>query len=207
MIRIHKTPGILKWLYPSLTWERESENQIHLTFDDGPQPDVTNWILAELDKYDAKATFFCVGQNMEKYPDIVKETISRGHKVANHTFDHLKGWTTDDAQYISNISKCDRHLTVVKGSEKNLFRPPYGRIRRSQIKALTDNYEIIMWSHLSWDFDVNVNIRGSLTHLKKAESGSILVFHDNEKSFKNVKSMLPELLVFYNERKYKFSTL
>lgn len=207
MIQIHKTPEILKNIYPKLTWKRPSENEIFLTFDDGPHPEVTPWVLQELNAQNAKATFFCVGENIEKHTEVASRVVEEGHVIANHTFNHMKGWRTPTLDYVANIRKCDEIIRDIQPLSNKLFRPPYGRIRRDQIRRLAPKYEMIMWSHLSWDFDKNMSAFRSLRRLKKAQPGSIIVFHDSEKAFKNLQALLPPLLSFWNSQNYKFSTL
>lgn len=201
-MQFHKTPRILHSIFPELTWRKHSSEAIYLTFDDGPHPEITNWVFETLDNFDARATFFCVGENLSKYPEIQSKAIEKGHVVANHTYNHLKGWETDNARYIQNIDKCDQHIE----KPNNLFRPPYGRIKRSQIHLLKDR-EIVMWSHLSWDFDKNMNHNRSIELLSKANPGSILVFHDSIKAFDNLKIILEPILEKLSSRRLLFKTL
>ena len=207
MIQFHKTPKILEKIYPALEWKKESLNELFLTFDDGPHPEITSWVLKELDRFDAKATFFCVGENLKLHPETAKKIVSTGHHIANHTKDHSKGWEIPNQDYFRNISACEEEINNVQQKENRLFRPPYGRIRKTQIEELKSKYQIIMWSHLSWDFDKNLNISKSIKSLKIAKPGSIIVFHDSEKSFDNLKILLPEVLTHWSSLNYKFSTL
>ncbi|MEM6830761.1 MAG: polysaccharide deacetylase family protein, partial [Bacteroidota bacterium] len=178
-------------LYPSLVWKKNTENkELYLTFDDGPHPVITPWVLEQLDKVNAKATFFCVGENLEKYEDVAIETLRRGNLIANHTHNHLKGWKTSDEVYINNIEQCERIIQRISPQKNPLFRPPYGRIKKGQINSIKPHYDLIMWSHLSWDFDPKLAIRKSIRAMKKADSGSIIVFHDSKKSFQNLKKLL-----------------
>ncbi len=204
---LQQTPGLLKRIYPSLTWKKESENEIFLTFDDGPHPTITRWILDELDKYQAKATFFCVGENLSLFREMAEETRSRGHMLANHTFRHENGWKTRSKNYLKSISACNDLLAEMVNCSNQLFRPPYGRIKRNQISEVRKNYEIVMWSHLSWDFKKNLDISSSIENLQKAQLGSIVVFHDNEKSFGNLKKILPPVLEHWSSLNYEFSVL
>ena len=206
MIQLHKTPSLLRKIYPNLIWEKESEDEIFLTFDDGPNPDATPWVLELLKEYEAKATFFCVGQNLVKYPDVAHKTVEEGHLLANHTFNHLKGWATRMNEYRENISLCSEELKKLQQPD-SLFRPPYGRITKKQIAQLKDDYRIVMWSHLSWDFDSKVNIKRAIKRLKVANPGSIIVFHDSQKSFNNLKKVLPPLLSHWSSLNFKFNTL
>lgn len=204
-MRFYKTPFITRWLYPSLIWKKSSNDSIYLTFDDGPNPEVTPWVLEELNKVGAKATFFCLGRNAKNNESLVEEIKKNGHLIANHTFSHLKGWKSNDAEYLKDVKKCDEVLSAF-GIENNFFRPPFGRIKRSQVSALK-NKRIIMWSHLAWDFDQNLDYQKSLKALKRAKPGSILTFHDNEKAFENLKKILPELLNHFKSKGFRIETL
>ncbi|MCP4460545.1 MAG: polysaccharide deacetylase family protein [Cytophagales bacterium] len=193
-------------MYPNFVWEVETnKKEIFLTFDDGPVPEVTEFVLEELKKYDAKATFFCVGENLKKYPDVAKQVVIEGHAIGNHTFNHLKGWRTNNHTYHQNVLKCEEQLKEFH-QDKLLFRPPYGRIKRAQAKALS-NYKIVMWNRLSWDFGKNLNHKKAIHYLTDASPGSIFVFHDNKKSFKNMSVLLPVVLKYYKERDFEFKAL
>ena len=201
-----KTPFWLRWLYPSLTWRKRNRSKtIYLTFDDGPIPEVTPFVLETLKMYNAKATFFCIGDNIRKHPDIFEKVKQEGHLAANHTFNHLRGWSTADEIYVNNYSKCE-HLT---GS--GFFRPPYGRIKRSQIeklRSLNPDIKIIMWDVLSGDFDLKLSPEGCLKNvLGNTESGSIVVFHDSLKAFDRLEYTLPRALEYWQKKGYKFETL
>ncbi|MGG9971274.1 polysaccharide deacetylase family protein [Ferruginibacter sp. SUN002] len=202
-----KTPRWLKKIYGSCEWDVPVTNvkTIYLTFDDGPHPTITPFVLNELNKYDAKATFFCIGNNVETYPEIYKQVITEGHSVGNHTFDHLNGWRTDTVKYLQNIAAAEKLIN------SDLFRPPYGRISRSQIKALVDrvpSLRIIMWSVLSGDFDNTISTEKCLDNvLENAGDGSIIVFHDSEKAFKNLQYALPETLKYFSKKGYQFKNL
>ncbi|MEM0938581.1 MAG: polysaccharide deacetylase family protein [Bacteroidota bacterium] len=195
MIRFYRSSFFHKRLYPSLVWEKESNQSIYLTFDDGPTPQVTSWVLDQLKKVEAKATFFCLGKNLNQHPSLANRMLSEGHLLANHTNGHLNGWLCSDTDYLNDIRRCELELKKL-GVNNRLFRPPYGRIKRSQIKKLRYK-EIIMWNLLSWDFDSRMNISRSLRFMQSATPGSILVFHDDLKSFENLKIMLPKLLQYF----------
>ena len=202
----------LSALYPSLVWRRKvKEKVLYLTFDDGPIPEVTEYVLEELDKYKVKATFFCVGDNIQKYPEVFKKIITKGHGVGNHTFNHLKGWKTDDKIYFENILKCEeeiaRHSSLVTRHSK-LFRPPYGLIKRSQIRQLKDQYEIIMWDVLTGDFNKDLSCENCLNKaIKYTQKGSIVIFHDSIKAEKNLKYALPRFLDHFINQGYRFELL
>jgi len=201
-----KTPWLLKKLYPALTWHKKRDSPcIYLTFDDGPIPIVTPFVLNILKQYNAKATFFCIGDNISKHPDVYQAVVDAGHRVGNHTYNHLKGWKTDDETYVANYLKCDEQL------HSNLFRPPYGRIKKSQaakLQALNPNLEIIMWDVLSGDFDLNLTPENCLKNVKKhTENGSIVVFHDSLKAFPRLEYTLPLALEYWSDAGYRFEVL
>lgn len=208
MIQIHRTPELLKKLYPSLIWDKKpDEKELYLTFDDGPHPEITSWVLDTLSQVEGRATFFCVGENLARNTPVAQRALIQGSVIGNHTQNHLKGWKTDDARYLENIVACEQVITHLIDGENRLFRPPYGRIKRSQVQAIQSRYQIIMWSHLSWDFDPKLSVRTSIKNLKKADSGSIIVFHDSVKAYKNLKKLLPELLTYWSDNGFKFAVL
>lgn len=196
-------PRIFQLFYPSLCWQKKSNTKtIHLTFDDGPHPEITLQVLDFLDQYNAKATFFCVGENVQRFPDIFDEVKNRGHKVGNHTYNHLNGWKTSFRDYLNNVHKCNN---LVKS---NLLRPPYGKISFAQISALKKEFQIVMWSVLSYDFDRETSPEQCFCYAtKKTESGSIIVFHDSVKASKNMLQTLPKVLKHYSDLGFSFSTL
>jgi peptidoglycan/xylan/chitin deacetylase (PgdA/CDA1 family) len=201
-----KSPLLLKWYYPSLTWNKSrTEKVIYLTFDDGPIPDVTDFVLKTLKDQQVKATFFCIGDNIRKHPSIFQRLLDEGHQVGNHTYNHLKGWKTDDATYLENFEQCQ----TLTGT--NLFRPPYGRIRKSQIKNIRSRYpemKIIMWDVLSGDFDLNLSPESCYHNVDKyVENGSIIVFHDSLKAFERMQYALPRVISNLKAQGYQFATL
>ncbi|WP_046743934.1 polysaccharide deacetylase family protein [Kordia zhangzhouensis] len=209
-----KTPKLVKWLAPSLIWEFSvSEKSIYLTFDDGPIPEVTPWVIEQLSKVNAKATFFCIGDNVEKYPEIFKQLIREGHAIGNHTQHHVNGWRTSNTSYIQNVDKAEKTFSNLIDSKKNskpyLFRPPYGKITPSQIKRLTKlDYKIIMWDVLSADFDTTINSEKCLENvIKNTKKGSIVVFHDSLKAFEKLQFTLPKVLQHFNKLGYEFKKI
>ncbi|UKT62812.1 polysaccharide deacetylase family protein [Pedobacter mucosus] len=207
-----KTPLLLKWYYPSLTWNKSrTEKVIYLTFDDGPIPNVTDFVLKTLEAFNAKATFFCIGDNIIKHPEVFQRVKNDGHAIGNHTFNHLKGWKTDDETYLQNTLKCQ------KLTQTNLFRPPYGRIKKSQVKSLKSkvfnvqsNLElnIVMWDVLSGDFDITIAPEKCYQNvIRNAENGSIIVFHDSLKAFDRLEYALPKTLDYFSKLGYKFLSL
>lgn len=198
-----KTPRLIRKLLPQLQWGVNNEdNTLFLTFDDGPIPEVTPWVLEQLEAHDAKATFFCVGENVEKYPDIYQMVIDAGHTTGSHTYNHLNGWTTDNVTYFNNVRKGSKLV----GS--GLFRPPYGRLKRKQMQFLSRHYQIIMWDILSGDFDQELEAEACYYNvINNAKPGSIIVFHDSLKSEKNLRYALPRVLDYFSKRGFKFKSL
>ncbi len=202
-----KTNRFFKTVFPNYIWEIPNhEKKVYLTFDDGPIPEITEWTLAQLKKHNAKATFFCIGDNIQKYPEVFQKVIEHGHAIGNHTFNHLKGWETSLEDYIENTKKCSETITNPQLNTENqqLFRPPYGKIKPSQARSLRKlGYKIIMWDIISMDFDQNISPEKCLDNvLKNIESGSIIVFHDSVKAWKNLEYVLPKTLAFLNEKEF-----
>lgn len=204
MLYLVKTPWLLKKLYSSCIWDIQSEEKkIYLTFDDGPHPVATAFVLDELKKHNAKATFFCIGKNVAEYPEIYKRILLEGHSVGNHTHNHLNGWKTNDSAYLSNIDEAKKYI------DSDLFRPPYGRINSFQISCLKKKgFKIIMWDVLSGDFDEKISLEQcTLNVIGNAKQGSIIVFHDSEKAFSRMKVALSKTLSFFEEKGYNFGTI
>jgi len=202
------TPKLAHWFFPQLTWQvQNQENKIYLTFDDGPIPGPTEEILEILDQHQVKATFFCVGDNIRKYPKVFIKVLTNGHQVGNHTFHHVKGWGTGKTQYFNEVNACKKIMEDVAKKPFALFRPPYGKITLPQIKLLKD-YKIIMWDLLARDFDYNVSTQKCLLKLKKyTKNGSIIVFHDSLKTISHVKNCLPTYIKFCKDSGYRFDLL
>jgi peptidoglycan/xylan/chitin deacetylase (PgdA/CDA1 family) len=204
-----KIPWWLRLLYPSLIWEMPvtAEKKIYLTFDDGPHQEATPFVLEQLKKYDAKATFFCIGKNVRKYPNIYQQIIAAGHAIGNHTNNHLNGWQVKNADYINNIQE------AVEVIQSDLFRPPYGRIRKAVIRTLqsSENHlpsNIVMWTVLSGDFDINISKEKCLQNvIKHTGNGSIVVFHDSTKAWGHMSYALPQVLAYFTEQGYRFEKL
>lgn len=205
-----RTPYLLTKLFPSLTWNVKAadEKVLYLTFDDGPDPEATPYVLDLLDQYDAKATFFVVGDNVAKHPEVVALTQSQGHTIGNHTYHHLSGWHTSRKIYNSDVVKCEKVLSdTLQANPSNLFRPPYGRMMPKQVRSLKKEYRIIMWSLLSGDFDKKLNLSASKRALIQSGSGEVIVFHDSQKSLPNLKQLLPWFLESFHRKGYKFAAL
>ena len=201
-----KTPWWLKKLYRGCIWGfSPGRKTIYLSFDDGPHPVATPFVLTELSKYKAKATFFCIGKNVEAYNGIYKKIIEGGHSTGNHTYNHLNGWKTPNALFMDDIEKAKIHIN------SNLFRPPYGRIKKSQLRLINDLYpgfKVIMWSILSGDFDTAISSEKCFSNvINNAKSGAVIVFHDSEKAFNHLKYTLPKVLEYFSSKGYNFEKI
>ena len=203
-----KTPPWLKKLFPrQLIWDIPVDKQqaVYLTFDDGPNPRATPFVLSELAKYNAKATFFCVGNNVSRHPAIYQDVINAGHSAGNHTYDHINGWKTQTAEYINNVARARKLI------QSRLFRPPYGRMKFSQLRKLTrgiDNWKVYMWDVLSGDFDKEITPEQCASNvLSNIRPGSIVLFHDSEKAFDRMSYALPLVLDYCRERNWAMKVL
>jgi peptidoglycan/xylan/chitin deacetylase (PgdA/CDA1 family) len=204
-----KTNRILKFIFPKYIWKLpNSEKKIYLSFDDGPIPDVTEWVIELLKKENIKATFFCIGDNIIKHPTVFQKIISEKHSIGNHTFNHLNGWKTSTKEYVQNVKKWEKEINHANLASK-LFRPPYGKIKNVQAREIQKlGYKIIMWDVLSYDFDKNVTPKVCLKNtLKNISNGSIIVFHDSIKANKNLKKVLPELIQLLKKEGYIFDKI
>jgi peptidoglycan/xylan/chitin deacetylase (PgdA/CDA1 family) len=209
-----KTPKLVKSLFPKLVWEFSvTDKKIYLTFDDGPIPEVTPWVLDQLKQYNAKATFFCIGANVEKHPEVYNEVISQGHSIGNHTQHHVNAWKVSNATYISDSVLCKETLqNVLKSSKRvatNLFRPPYGKITPQLAKKLREiGYTIVMWNVLSGDFDIDLSQEKCLANvINNTEAGSIVVFHDSLKAYDKLRFVLPKVLAHFSNLGYTFERI
>lgn len=211
-----KAPWIFKKLRPSMVWQKPADKKVlYLTFDDGPHPAATPFVLDVLKQYNAKATFFCIGKNVLEQPAIYQRILDEGHKVGNHTFNHLNGWKTDDKKYIDNVFEAAKYI------DSNLFRPPYGRITKFQQKILcedventsnlkhrTSNFQIIMWTILSGDFDIKLSPQGCMQNvILNSKPGDIIVFHDSTKAWDRMSYALPKILEHFSKEGYRFELL
>ncbi len=198
-----KTPDFIQKMFPKFTWRIPTEEKVlFLTFDDGPIPEVTPWVMEELEKYNAKGTFFCVGENIRKHENLVKELRAKGHSIGNHTYNHYNGWTTDNLKYLRNVRK---GANLVK---TELFRPPYGRLKPSQAQFLNRHYRVVMWDVLSGDFDPNISNEKCLENvIDNTKNGSIIVFHDSLKANEKLRYVLPKVLEYFSEQGYGFAKL
>ena len=201
-----KTPVWLEWFYPECVWRmKPSSKTIYLTFDDGPHPEITTFVLHELEKFNAKATFFCIGKNVAAYPETYLHILQAGHAVGNHTYNHLNGWKTNHQEYLDNV-------LLAKGCiDSPLFRPPYGKAGKRQLRAMYEEpfcLKPVMWTVLSGDFDETIDKEKCLENVvENAAEGAIVVFHDSEKAFKKLAYVLPEILQRYSAMGYQFKAI
>lgn len=201
---LNSLQGVLgRILYPNTIWRGNSTSkQLFLTFDDGPTPGVTDWVLEQLSLYNAKSTFFCLGKNAGNHPELFQKIQSEGHCIGNHTNDHLNGWNTSLSDYLANIELAEKFIS------SSYFRPPYGRFKPSQRRAISKKYMNVMWDVLSMDYNVNLNYKDCIeTTLKQTRPGSILVFHDSVKAWPRLERLLPFILKYYASKGYTFITL
>ena len=208
MFYFHHTPGAVQWLYRDLMWSGDRQRpEGYLTFDDGPVPDATPDILDILGEHEVKATFFCVGDNVRKYPEIMERLLREGHHAGNHTFNHMDGWKVPDTIYMENVQACDDVLRA-HGVAHAPFRPPYGRISRSQIKRLSGSRNIVMWDVLTGDFDRKLTgdicYRRTVPHIR---NGSVIVLHDNPKAVQRTLPLLPKLIRYIKSNDWECSLL
>ncbi|NRA12785.1 MAG: polysaccharide deacetylase family protein [Crocinitomicaceae bacterium] len=201
MIKYFKTPNIFKWIFHRRVWGFSSSDKVFLTFDDGPTSDLTPWILDFLDSQNVKATFFCVGANVVKHPNLLTTIQERGHAVGNHTMRHEKGTDVSKRDYMKSIKEASGVIS------SNLFRPPYGRLPIRYSKGIRANHKIIMWSWLSYDYDASVPIDLVLKKAEKIKGGDIIVVHDNVKSTERLKDILPELVRIIKSKGLEFDII
>lgn len=196
-------PRFFQRLFPSLIWNFPDEKEgVFLTFDDGPTKDLTLWVLDQLKQYDAKATFFVLGKNIELNPEIFERIVAEGHKIGNHTYSHLKGWATETGQYVQDVDFANGFMNT------NIFRPPYGRIKPSQFRILSKRYKIIMWNVLSMDYSRRVSPRRVVNNvINHVQPGSIIVFHDSKKAERSLRYALPRVLETISQKGLKFKSI
>lgn len=207
---IYRVPFFLPWFYPNLAWRIPTEKkELYLTFDDGPVSGPTDFVLEILAKHSLKATFFCIGDNVYRHPDVFKRLLDQGHTIGNHTFNHLKGWNTSLEKYLENVKQCEAELEASGYGHQvsKLFRPPYGRITQSQINALA-HYKIVMWDVLTNDYDKLRSPEACLKNsIRVTRPGSIVVFHDSIKAERNMSYTLPRYIDHFLNLGYSFNTL
>ncbi len=203
---ILRIPSVIQNLFSSRIWRINTQEKVlFLTFDDGPHPQATTFVLDQLRQFNAKATFFCIGKNVKSFPDIYSRILAEGHKTGNHTYDHLNGWKAKDREYLANIAEAKIYI------DSELFRPPYGRITNFQVRQLklpAYGLKTVMWTILSGDFDPGITKEKCLANVAlKAKAGDIIVFHDSEKCFEKLQFALPRVLTYFTEKGYRFESL
>ncbi|WP_298365751.1 polysaccharide deacetylase family protein [uncultured Lutibacter sp.] len=202
-----KTPNLIKIIFNKWIWSfNNKEKVLFLTFDDGPTPEITNWTLDQLNKFNAKATFFCIGKNVVQHPEIFQNIVDNNHSIGNHTNNHLNGIKYSAEAYIKNFKKAQNNIPYFK---TKLFRPPYGRLTLKQGNRIRkQGYKIIMWDVLSADFDQSISLKKCFDNVvKNAKNGSIIVFHDSLKASKNLQNTLPKVLEYYSSKGYTFKSI
>jgi peptidoglycan/xylan/chitin deacetylase (PgdA/CDA1 family) len=209
-----KIPLVVKKMFPNYVWDIPTNDKIlYLTFDDGPTPEITNWVLNTLKSFNAKASFFCIGKNIEAHPDIFQNILKDGHAIGNHTYNHIKGWKTKTADYLLDVEKTLAAIQLVTNNQPYsntlLFRPPYGQIKPKQGRELiTLGYKIIMWDIISFDWDKEISEETCLKNVvTKSTAGSVIVFHDSLKASKNMQYALPKTLEYFSEKGYVFKAI
>lgn len=211
-----KTPLVVKKMFPEYIWDiSTSQKELYLTFDDGPTPEVTNWVLNSLREFNAKATFFCIGDNVNKCPELFNKVLEEGHSVGNHTQNHIKGWKTKTKIYLENVLRAEEVISLQSSVFSNqsqiinLFRPPYGQIKPKQGKKIMAlGYKIVMWDVLSFDWDNSISKEDCFNNVvSKCKNGSIIVFHDSIKASNNMKFALPKVLEHFTEKGFSFKAI
>ncbi len=193
----------MKAYYPKLTWLLPNTTKtVYLTFDDGPTPEITDWVLNQLEQYNAKATFFLIGKNIDENPEIFERLKASEHSLGNHTYNHLSGWKNSTQEYLKQFNKCEELLGT------NLFRPPYGKLKKAQSREIRKTHQIIMWDIISYDFHVGTTAEQCFGYVKKhVRPGSIIVFHDSKKAWPNLKEALPKTLEYLKKEGYKMEAI
>jgi len=209
MVWMHHVPSLIPKVFDKFIWNKNRDDKaVYLTFDDGPVPGITDFVLNELSKRDMKATFFMVGANVEKHPNLAKEVLQAGNGIGNHTFNHLDGYRNPDILYLENIEKCQNILQDTLDVSPVNFRPPYGKISKSQSKLVLAHHQIIMWDVLSGDYDPDQSpVRCLSKTIQYSRNGSIVLFHDQQKTERVVKKVLPDYLDFIIDKGFQTGVL
>lgn len=201
---IYKIPSFISSFFPRFTWSKETDNEIYLTFDDGPTPEITDFVLESLAEYNAKATFFCIGKNVESNTSIISRIISGGHSIGNHTMHHSNAWKMDFRSYLEDINHCDQ-IFKQKGIQSIGFRPPYGRITLKMYQKVPN---IILWSVLTGDYNASLHASDIVNSIKPhLKPGAIVVMHDSVKAHRTLKVILPEILAYCSSQNLRMSAL
>ena len=205
----YKVPGIIQNLFDAYTWHKDrNQKTVYLTFDDGPVPSVSDYVLRLLEDFNMKATFFMVGDNVSKNPNLANEIAQKGHGIGNHTQHHLKAGETPLSTYLEDVELCRKTILEKTGVDTKTFRPPYGRINKQYARHLLEEYEIVLWDVISWDFKKGLNSRVALEKVKKhTRNGSIVLFHDQQKSMKNLQLILPKYLDYLSSQGFQTALL
>lgn len=196
-------PTFIQRLFPHLLWRYADDRKVYLTFDDGPVPEATPWVLDILKDNDVKATFFCVGENVAKYPDIYQRILDEGHTVGNHTYNHFHGWKTSTESYVDNIERAAELI------DSRLFRPPYGKMTPQQTKAIEQKgYKTVMWDVLTMDYDKNKSPEDCFKTVQKhTKPGSIIVCHDSIKAIETLKVLLPRIITYCRDQNWVLTSM
>ncbi|QIL77621.1 polysaccharide deacetylase family protein [Hymenobacter sp. HDW8] len=207
-----RPPALLHSLFPGCEWQYPTAERIlYLTFDDGPIPEETPWVLDQLADHQAKTTFFCVGDNVQRYPEIAQRAVAEGHRLANHTHHHLNAWAHPRTAYLHDVAQCQQTLTelgLLKAETRPLLRPPYGRLTWPLLRHLRPQYRLIMWSVLTQDYDQSLSAERCLRQsIAATRPGDIVVFHDSQKASRNLRYVLPRYLAHFAERGFTFASL
>ncbi|MFM2376327.1 MAG: hypothetical protein RLZZ165_1424 [Bacteroidota bacterium] len=204
-----KFPSLVMGLFPKWLWHKSrKERVLYLTFDDGPSPGITEWVLETLARFDAKATFFCIGDKVRRHPETLRRVHGAGHSIGNHTFNHLNLWKTPVTAYLENTEKCQAALEELLGEGLRLFRPPYGRMTPRIARRLQASYDLVMWEVIAWDFSAHQSREQvALNVIRNAREGSIVVFHDSEKAEAKMKYALEKTLEHFARQGYRFEGL
>ncbi len=209
-MKLVSIPKIFPWLFRKYLWNVSTNSKIiYLTFDDGPTPEVTSWVLNQLSLYQAKATFFCIGSRIQAYPDLVLQLLEEGHLLANHTYEHVNGWKTITNDYVNEVLKTQDTIQTFQENKTKYFRPPYGKITPKQTNALIkQGYQIVMWDILTYDFNSEFSVEKTLQKIYKyTQNGSIIVFHDSIKCKGKLYYLLPKVLQHFQEKGFQFHAL
>jgi peptidoglycan-N-acetylglucosamine deacetylase len=209
-MKLVSIPKIFPWLFRKYLWNVSTNSKIiYLTFDDGPTPEVTSWVLNQLSLYQAKATFFCIGSRIQAYPELVVQLLEEGHLLANHTYEHVNGWKTIINHYVNEVLKTQDTIQTFQENKTKYFRPPYGKITPKQTNALIkQGYQIVMWDILTYDFNSEFSVEKTLQKIYKyTQNGSIIVFHDSIKCKGKLYYLLPKVLQHFQEKGFQFHAL
>ncbi|TGE08848.1 polysaccharide deacetylase family protein [Hymenobacter fodinae] len=203
-------PALVRRLFPGCLWQMPATSPptLYLTFDDGPIPEETPFVLDTLAQFGAKGTFFCVGDNVRRHPEVARQIVAQGHRLANHTFHHISGWSHSNAHYLQDVAECQALLNELQPHPRPLLRPPYGRITIPLARALEASHQVIMWDVLTYDYDRSYSAEECLRNaISNTRPGSIVVFHDSLKASRNMRFVLPRYLAHFAEQGYQFAQL